>query len=90
MATGRNVIGVVCDELYTSTATLRQGDDATVSFGEVVSNLLRCCGCNTRHSRLNRRRTDETIATIHSIHVSASHDERDVCLALISHCPRVL
>jgi hypothetical protein len=89
MAARRNVIGVICNELYTSAATPRQGDDATVALGEVVSILLRCC-CDTRHSRLNRGGTNETIATIRSIHISASHDKRDIFLRLISYCPRVL
>ena len=37
----------------------------------------------TQHSRLNR-------AAIRSIYISASYDERDVFLTLISHCPRIL
>jgi hypothetical protein len=36
MAARRNVIGVICNELYTSAATLRQGDDATVALGDLL------------------------------------------------------
>ena len=40
--------------------------------------------------RLNRRRTNKTIAAIRSIHVPTSHDKRNVFLFLVSNRPRIL
>ena len=45
---------------------------------------------NYMPSRLDRRRTDETITTICSIRISTSHDERNVFLFLVSDCPGIL